>query len=211
MRPTFYNNPLYRSKQSNITKTNWQRGRFDSLKKPLEVRSCKNPDCHKPFDAKPNDPKIYCSHSCSAHVGNISRARYRLCVNCHKQIRSFKYCSRECQTHYSYNQYITLWKKGLEDGNRGINTKIISKHIKHYLLKKFGEKCSKCGWNTRHPITNIAPLEVNHIDGNANNNSEDNLELICPNCHSLTSNFRNLNKGKGRKWRLTRFKTSSVD
>lgn len=31
-----------------------------------------------------------------------------------------------------------------------------------------------------------APLEIEHIDGNALNNKEDNLILLCPNCHSLT-------------------------
>ena len=42
-------------------------------------------------------------------------------------------------------------------------------------------------------------LQVNHIDGNYKNNREENLELLCPNCHSLTPNYRSLNRGKGRK------------
>lgn len=46
--------------------------------------------------------------------------------------------------------------------------------------------------------TGKIPLEVNHIDGNAKNNIEENLELLCPNCHSLTHNFRNLNKKSAR-------------
>lgn len=35
--------------------------------------------------------------------------------------------------------------------------------------------------------------------GNYLNNSEDNLDLICPNCHSLTPTYRALNIGNGRK------------
>ena len=40
---------------------------------------------------------------------------------------------------------------------------------------------------------------MEHIDGNSENNNIENLELLCPNCHSLTPTFGALNKGKGRK------------
>lgn len=33
------------------------------------------------------------------------------------------------------------------------------------------------------------PLQLHHIDGNHYNNSLENLQLLCPNCHSLTENF----------------------
>ncbi|MFW5895280.1 MAG: HNH endonuclease [archaeon] len=45
-------------------------------------------------------------------------------------------------------------------------------------------------------------LEIEHIDGNAKNNREENLDLICPNCHSLTSTYKALNSGKGNRDRL---------
>lgn len=123
------------------------------------------------------------------------------CINCNKKLRSswqVKYCSNNCQFDFQYNKYIKEWKAGRND-NRTIN---ISKHLKKYLLKKFREKCSKCGWNEKHPITGHAPLDVDHIDGNADNNREENLTLLCPNCHALTSTYKNLNKGKGRKLRI---------
>ena len=44
--------------------------------------------------------------------------------------------------------------------------------------------------------------QIEHIDGNYKNNAEDNLILLCPNCHSLTSTYKgaNLNHGRiGRK------------
>ncbi len=46
---------------------------------------------------------------------------------------------------------------------------------------------------------------MNHIDGNSENNKEKNLELLCPNCHSLTPNFKGLNKGNGRHSRMLRY------
>ncbi len=108
-----------------------------------------------------------------------------------------------------YNSYILKWKNGLEKGTRGINTIVLSGHIEHYLKNKYQGKCSVCGWDKIHPITKHVPLEIDHIDGNAENNKEENLRLICPNCHSLTSSFRNLNKGKGRAWRLIYIKNHS--
>ncbi len=69
------------------------------------------------------------------------------------------------------------------------------------MIEKYGERCSECGWNERHPITGQVPLTVQHIDGNWRNNREENLILLCPNHHSLTENYMNLNKGQGRTYR----------
>lgn len=59
-----------------------------------------------------------------------------------------------------------------------------------------GYKCEICGikeWNGK-PIR----LEIHHIDGDRTNNNMDNLQILCPNCHSQTENFRgkNINKEK---------------
>lgn len=70
--------------------------------------------------------------------------------------------------------------------------------IKDFLRELFNDKCQLCGWSQINPITGIVPLEVNHIDGNGFNNHLSNLQLICPNCHSLTPNFKALNKGSKR-------------
>lgn len=41
--------------------------------------------------------------------------------------------------------------------------------------------CEKCGFVPEHPCQ----LDVDHIDANHNNNSEDNLQTLCANCHRL--------------------------
>lgn len=55
------------------------------------------------------------------------------------------------------------------------------------LIKLRGHKCENCGlekWLDQ-PIN----LEVHHIDGDRSNNSLENLQLLCPNCHSYTETY----------------------
>lgn len=54
------------------------------------------------------------------------------------------------------------------------------------LKDKVCEMCGIRDWNGRELV-----FELHHIDGNRNNNSLDNLMILCPNCHSQTDNFRN--------------------
>ena len=66
---------------------------------------------------------------------------------------------------------------------------ISSSKIKEKLiLEKYKEnKCEICGiseWNGK-PIT----CQLHHIDGNHNNNKLENLQILCPNCHSQTNNY----------------------
>jgi hypothetical protein len=110
-----------------------------------------------------------------------------------------KYCSIECQKQYEYKKYIEDWKKGIKDGMRGSYQ--ISMYIKEYLYNKYNSKCARCGWGEKNPYTKNIPLEIEHIDGNFLNNKEDNLILLCPNCHSLTSTYKGANVNHGRKSR----------
>lgn len=122
------------------------------------------------------------------------------CINCNKPInKRSKYCSNKCQKEYQYKTYINKWKNNENDGMRGEYQ--ISSYIKTYLFNKYNNKCARCGWGEVNKYTNKIPLEIEHIDGNYKNNVEENLILLCPNCHALTSTYKGANLNKGRKSR----------
>lgn len=67
--------------------------------------------------------------------------------------------------------------------------KIKASKLKEKLLKEnlIENKCAICGiteWQNK-PIV----LQLHHIDGNPEHNSLENLQLLCPNCHSQTDNY----------------------
>lgn len=122
-----------------------------------------------------------------------------ICLNCGKKLadRQKKYCNNKCQKEYQHKEWITRWKEGKESGLRGEYG--ISVHLKKYLFEKYDNKCCKCGWGETNPYSRTIPLEIDHIDGDYMNNNENNLQLLCPNCHSLTPTYKGANKGLGRK------------
>lgn len=133
---------------------------------------------------------------------NKDTAKKYYCLNCGSLIKRTKntkrkYCSNSCQQEYEYKLWIERYK---QDNSIAINTKWgqIPAYLRRYIFEKFKNKCCICSWSEINPYTNTRPLEIDHIDGNSNNNSEDNLRLICPNCHSLTSTYRGANRGHGR-------------
>jgi len=75
--------------------------------------------------------------------------------------RKRKFCSTECSINYYSNQYYRRLEKRIEEG------------------------CEICGYD-KFPI-----LELHHIDDNyylfknRKNNSDNNIIVLCPNCHRL--------------------------
>lgn len=130
------------------------------------------------------------------------------CLNCHKIFFAAysslgKYCCNKCQKKFENRLRIETWKK---NEINPINTfGLLKPWARNYLLKKFNYKCCICGWNEINPTTKKSPLDVDHIDGNHQNNLITNLRILCPNCHSLTATYKNSNKGHGRKTRKKTF------
>lgn len=185
-----------------------KQARLDAIEK-WKGKTC--PACGDaiPFEKRSNK---FCNRSCAAKHNNLGVARNvspesRIitgCAFCGANIsRRTRYdlifCNNKCSAEYRHKEFITKWLAGKETGTKKSGG--FSSHLKKYLLEKHQGQCSQCGWHELNPYTNKAPLEIHHKDGNSQNNTEENLVLLCPNCHSLTSTYRALNAGHGRKER----------
>ncbi len=74
------------------------------------------------------------------------------------------------------------------------NKKSITSHRLRVRLiseQKLLPKCSSC--NLTEWLGNPMPLELDHIDGNHQNNELSNLRLLCPNCHAFTPTYKTKN------------------
>jgi hypothetical protein len=61
------------------------------------------------------------------------------------------------------------------------------------LAEGYKDRCCECCGLTEW-LGRSVPLELHHKDGDRANNLLRNLELVCPNCHALTDNYRGKNK-----------------
>lgn len=132
----------------------------------------------------------------------------RTCKNCGKIVakHSYIYCSNSCQATFQYQHFIGMWLSGSVSATTVAG---VSAHVRKYLLLTQGPRCALCSWDKVHPTTRKVPLEIDHIDGDHFNSRPENVRLIRPNCHALTTTFRGLNRGKGRMHRNIRPLSSS--
>lgn len=83
----------------------------------------------------------------------------------------------------------SIYTSGLHRSSNRIKTLLFTSNLKE-------KKCECCNLNIW--LGNIIPLELHHIDGDNKNNCIENLQILCPNCHSLTNNFRGKKLKKGK-------------
>lgn len=121
----------------------------------------------------------------------------KCCLNCYSCTTNSKFCSIKCQHSFSWNKI----KIQIDNGNT-----MSYNSMRRYMKEEIECKCVKCGigdkWNDE-PLS----LHLDHIDGNSDNNSLQNLRWLCPNCHSQTETWCGRNKkNHKRNIYLSRYK-----
>lgn len=127
------------------------------------------------------------------------------------------YCCRSCANSRQWTEEINKKRSatlaGRKIGNGPHDIEKWKANIKQTWLKKYKSMsfdelgpenkrrrvfeeqqfcCARCGvseWFSKQ-----IPLELEHKDGNNQNNDRNNLEGLCPNCHSITDTWRGRNK-----------------
>lgn len=169
------------------------------------------PKCNNTFDDL-NKPRKFCSRKCS-NSRNFSEETRKLKskkqleylgsladeerAKLFEKIRTSSHTSLNRKKYYEerkieYQRRIDEMKK-----TKPFNEWPISIKRKH-ILEEQDYKCDEC---TVTEIWNGKPLklELDHIDGNKENNDRENLRFLCPNCHSQTETFRGKNTLQGWK------------
>lgn len=88
----------------------------------------------------------------------------------------------------------------LEEILKGYHPQYQTYKLKHRLYEE-GIKVPKCEICNLGSFWNDKPIEhhLDHIDGNSTNHVLDNLQIVCPNCHSQTVTYCGKNKGSGKE------------
>lgn len=122
------------------------------------------------------------------------------CESCGRAIvvdlsyRTRKFCSNRCQQDKAWAERKEII---LSDGEARGGTS------KRFVRERDGNKCSICGLETW--CGKPAPLVLDHIDGNSENNQLENFRLVCGNCDMQLPTYKGRNKGNGRAWRRARY------
>ena len=122
------------------------------------------------------------------------------CIICGKGL-TYQHLTPYCQEHYREFQRQETLRKWKETGDTGCGVSTTIRNvIRQYIYDKQNNQCAICGipreWNGL-PINFI----LDHIDGDASHNKEDNLRLICPNCDSQLPTYKSRNKNSARTHR----------
>lgn len=131
----------------------------------------------------PYSKRVYsfCNRSCSGKYNNALKIKYYTCLACGITTRNKKFCSSKCSAVHRYSLLsFTDLKK---DSSR-----------RTFLIRRDGHHCTVC--LNSHWMNSPIPLELDHKDGNPENNKEENCRVICPNCHAQTPTYKGRNMGK---------------
>ena len=153
------------------------------------TKNCKR--CNVEFEADLREHNRgnahFCSRSCSSKYNAQKRKDNnpdwynKTCDVCNKKIHKspskiklsksgYHFCSRECKEYaqsFKSEGFEPLQPDHYKSGHHAV--------YRNYINTS---ECNRCGYN-KHPEI----IHVHHKDRNRSNNSVDNLEALCPNCH----------------------------
>lgn len=133
----------------------------------------------------------FCSKEC-ARGYSTKEKRKEINEKISKYFKGYKFPSR----HFSdekWNEINEKRKKNWDDKILSSNYSDLSfERLKKRIVIEQKGKCNRCKLDKWLGVD--ITLELEHIDGNHNNNDRVNLEALCPNCHSLTPTWRGRNK-----------------
>ena len=143
--------------------------------------------------------KKFCNSSCAARYNNKfgikNNKQEKRCQNpeCSNYTKNPKFCCPSCSSRMLKLNKIERFLNGELTDKTIRNTT-----IREYLIEKQGEVCDIC---KMPPFWNLKPIVfiVDHVDGNYENNSPENMRAICPNCNSQTDTFGSKNKRVNHK------------
>ncbi len=108
-------------------------------------------------------------------------------------VRQLNLLNRNVRTEEGFKRHLTNIDKLKSEDYSNLSFERLRKRV----IIDQDYKCKKC--NLDKWLGENITFELNHIDGDNKNNSKENLEILCPNCHSLTPNWRGKNIAKGNK------------
>jgi hypothetical protein len=170
--------------------------------------------CGRDFPAYPpsrEDNLKFCTALCANKYNadhRTTKKQSKVCKNCGREFttwesRTTKFCNKKCYGDWMRKTTMIVCEYcGIEFHRR--HSELSAKHhycsrncfalarlkklprnrhtkgLRNMLLKRDKLiKCCKCGFNVP------AILVVHHKDGDRRNNNLSNLQILCPNCHSL--------------------------
>ena len=147
--------------------------------------------CKKTFQAVLREVKRgggqYCTRSCSSKA-NGQKVKASLIPNCICAFCGISFYRGKTKKEISKSG-LQFCSRICKDTGQRVESNILAIQPNHYgegktryrdiAFRDYPHKCNRCGWKEIKDI-----LEVHHKDCNRENNKAENLEILCPLCHS---------------------------